>query len=113
MTHESFRFVLFSCAEYFDILYFTQHHKLQLEQQLALRLAALNIGMSPSSVLERVYLVHDNIKLAAAHKFKELCCVLFQILANGDIAVENGAHKANILGAELQDAYWRNSSRLE
>lgn len=83
-----------------------------LDEQLACGLAALDVGLSPGSIGQRVDFVDGDDKLAALDHVEELVGVLFEGCAVGDVAVDDGTHEADVLGAEAEDGHGVDGARL-
>lgn len=75
-----------------------------LDEQLARRLATLDIGLGSCCFRQRVYLVDPDLELARGDKVEQLVAVLFQTLPGGDVSVDNRAHEPDVLGTELENA---------
>lgn len=75
----------------------------ELEKQLARRLSRLNVCVSSSGILQRVYLVDGHLDLLGADEVEEFAGVPLQISSLGDVAVHNGTHELDVLGAEAQN----------
>lgn len=78
-------------------------YPLGLEKELAGCLAALNIGVCPSCIGEWVDFVDADVDLARLDEIKQLGRILFQIFPRRNVAIDNGAHKPNVLGSQSKD----------
>lgn len=69
--------------------------------------------MGLGHVLERVYIVDGELELLGLDEVEEFGCVLFEISALGDVAVDYRAHEADVLGSEAEEANRVHGARLQ
>lgn len=86
---------------------------LQLEHQLAGGLAALNVGMSTTSISQGVHIVDANNNTLVLDHVEQLSRVLLKLRALNKVVVDNGAHETDILGSKTEQRDALDSTRLD
>lgn len=83
-----------------------------LDQELARCLSALQINVGLSGIFEGVDVVDVDLELFGDDKVKELGRVPFKVCPFRDVAIDDGSHELDVFGTELQDVDGGDSSRL-